>query len=283
MDQTRTHHSSFLASFVLVVAAWAPSGCAHQPPQPSLLPTVQAGARVPLVLVPCLSGAPWQLSAFPRWQEHTLVTGQLPDARTLEQYADQVALWTAGLSEYVLVGDSFGALVALALAERQPRGLRAVVISGGFARAHVPKLTRTRLAVGRLLGQAGYPLTVRFHVDTLRSRFDPPGTDAELRQIFLEHSDAATLLRRAEVALTADLRAALLRVNVPVLILTPEDDRLIGPQAVKELRDGLPDATEVVMKGTGHLLRFTHADEYAGQVERFLAARLASQLEAQRP
>ena len=228
---------------------------------------------LPLVLVPCFSGAPWDTSAFPSWRGRCLVTGALPDAATIEGYADAVAGWTRGLEEYALIGDSFGALVALALARRRPRGLRALVLSGGFARADVNAWTRLRLAAGRFLGRAGYPLTVRMHVDSLGSPFDPPGTDALLRRIFLEACSAATFFRRGGIALGADLRGGLQRVDAPTLVLTPEHDRLIGPRAARELVAGIPGAEERVLDGTGHLLRFTHPERYARAVDAFLDRR----------
>src|SRR5262245_38137013 len=120
--------------------------------------------RLPLVLVPCFSGAPWKTEDFPAWRDRILVTGQLPDAGSLDRYADLVASWTEGLDEYVLVGDSFGASVALALAERQPAGLRALVMSGGFAKAHLAPTTVARVLLAMVVGQPGYGLTVKLHV-----------------------------------------------------------------------------------------------------------------------
>ena len=137
--------------------------------------------NTPLVLVPCFSGAPWDTDAFPAWKNRLLITGQLPDAGSIENYANLVASWTANLKEYILVGDSFGAFVALALAQRQPPGLRALIMSGGFAKVEVSAVTRARLVAGKIIGQPGYPITVAFHVQSMRSHFDPPGTAAELR------------------------------------------------------------------------------------------------------
>ncbi|MGA8258637.1 MAG: alpha/beta hydrolase [Arenicellales bacterium] len=227
--------------------------------------------QLPLVLVPCFSGAPWDTSAFPSWRGRKLITGRLPNAVDLDAYADVVAGWTRHLGEYVLVGDSFGALVALALAERRPHGLRALVISGGFAKAHVSGWTRVRMATGRLLGRAGYPLTVRFHVDSLGSPFDPRGTDALLRRIFMEDCDAPTFFDRGRIALAADLRPELKRVDAPTLVLTPEHDRLIGREAAAELATGIPHAREEVLAGTGHLLRFTHPRRYAEAIDGFVS------------
>lgn len=226
--------------------------------------------KLPLVLVPCFSGAAWDTSRFPQWRGRQMVTGRLPNAADIDAYADLVTGWTGHLREYALVGDSFGALVALALAERRPKGLRALVLSGGFARAHVGAWTRARMAAGRMLGQWGYSLTVRFHVRSLGSPFDPQGTAALMRKIFLEECDADTFFNRGAIALGADLRPGRKRVDVPTLVLTPEHDRLIGPEAAAELVEGIPGAREEVLRATGHLLRFTHPGRYAGAINAFL-------------
>lgn len=176
--------------------------------------------KLPLVLVPCFSGAPWDTNAFPQWKNRPLITRQLPNAKSMEEYADIVEAWTKGIGDYVLVGDSFGASVALLLAQRQPAHLKALVMSGGFAKADVTLYTRLRVLAGRILGQRWYPFTVKFHVRTLGSRFDPPGTVVRLHQLFLKHSDAKTFIKRGTLVLKADLRPGLDRINVPTLILT---------------------------------------------------------------
>lgn len=226
--------------------------------------------NTPLVLVPCFSGAPWNTQDFPQWHGRILVTGRLPALDSIEEYADIVESWTDGLDEFILVGDSFGAFVALALAQRQPRGLKGLVLSGGFARADVSWQTKVQLAAAGLLGQPGYPLTVKFWVKGLGSRFDPEGTDTELRRLFLDYSDAATFVSRSKAVLEADLRPGLSRVDVPTLILTPEDDRLIGSEAASEMVRGIPNAEEVILPGTGHLLRFTHELDYSDAVNKFI-------------
>lgn len=242
--------------------------------------TTTGNEKTPLVLVPCFSGAPWSTQDFPEWRDRVVVTGPLPAAASIDAYAAIVESWTRGLDEYVLVGDSFGAFVSLALAQRRPRGLKGLVLSGGFARANVSWQTKAQLAAARLLGRAGYKITVKFWVKGLGSRFDPPGTDAELQDLFLQHSDAATFVSRSRAVLEADLRPGLSRVDVPTLILTPQDDRLIGPEAAAQMLSGIPDAEEVVLAGTGHLLRFTHEAAYASAVDGFLSRKVAPGVKA---
>jgi hypothetical protein len=40
---------------------------------------------------------------------------------------------------------------------------------------------------------------------------------------------------------------------VPTLLLTPEDDKLVGTQAAQEMLAGIPDVTEIVLPRTGHV------------------------------
>ncbi len=94
------------------------------------------------------------------------------------------------------------------------------------------------------------------------------------RRLFLDNTPHASYRARTRAAFGADYRPLLAAVDVPTLILTPSHDQLIGPGAARVLREGIPDATEVVLPRTGHMFRFTHPQTYAAAVEGFLATRL---------
>jgi pimeloyl-ACP methyl ester carboxylesterase len=88
-----------------------------------------------LVMVPCFSGAPWNLSQMTELKGWPMKTMKLPDdLDNLEGLADFVTVQVKDLDSYYLVGDSFGAAISLAFATRNPRGLRGLIMSGGFAR-----------------------------------------------------------------------------------------------------------------------------------------------------
>ena len=90
--------------------------------------------RLTIVTVPCFSGAPWNLEQLKQLSHRPLRTMRLPERLDdVEDYADFVAEQVFDLSSYILVGDSFGAVISLALATRQPEGLKGLVLSRGFA------------------------------------------------------------------------------------------------------------------------------------------------------
>lgn len=230
-----------------------------------------------LVFIPCLSGAPWDLEQLSALAHRRLRTLRLPDSvDDIEVYADAVAAQLTDLDQYVLVGDSFGANIALALAVRRPQGLRGLVMSGGFAADPVssPIWKAAMRVMGRLRGGLYRQLVLRAHAHRLASPFDAEGqvpwSEAASRRLFLTNTPAASFGARVTAVLTADYTSRLDQVQVPTLILTPSHDVLIGEGAAKIMRAGIPNAREVVLERTGHMFRFTHPDTYSRAVEAYL-------------
>ncbi|MDA0566279.1 alpha/beta hydrolase [Streptomonospora sp. S1-112] len=237
-----------------------------------------------LVFVPCLSGAPWSPRQLAPYRHRPLRAPRLPEGLAeIEGYADHLAASLADLDGpggYVLVGDSFGANVALALAVRRPAALRGLVLSGGFAAN--PVTSPLRKGALRVMGRMRGPLyrgpALRAHARTLASPHDTDGqvpwSTADSRRLFLDHTPATSYGARLAAAFAADHTDRLHLVEVPTLILTPSHDVLVGPHAARVLREGIPDAREVVLQDTGHMFRFTHPDTYGAAVEAFLAERV---------
>ncbi|GAA2977639.1 alpha/beta hydrolase [Streptomyces lactacystinicus] len=232
-----------------------------------------------LVFIPCFSGAPWSAEQLAPYGEAPKRTLRLPEGvDSIERYADHVETAIADLDDYVLVGDSFGANIALALATRRPRGLRALVVSGGFAANPIDSKPMKALAqaMGKAPGPLYRQLTLRFHAHRLASPFDGEGqvpwSEARSRELFLANTPAASFGARVSAVFTADYVDVLDRIQVPTLILTPSHDVLIGENASKVMLAGIPDAREVVLPRTGHMFRFSHPVTYAAAVENFLAA-----------
>jgi pimeloyl-ACP methyl ester carboxylesterase len=229
-----------------------------------------------LVTVPCFSGAAWDDRQLAPLRSYPVRTMRLPEGvDDIERYADFLGEQVADLSDYVLVGDSFGAVISLTFALRQPPGLRALVLSGGFAANPLPRWKNT---AGRATRYTRGPLyrngTLRYHANSLASKFDQeaevPHTPNDYRQLFIDNTPAECYSARVASVISFDVRAQLSKVNVPTLLITPADDQLVGDNAARELREGLPSAREVVLPNTGHMFRFTHPDLYGTTILEFL-------------
>lgn len=234
-----------------------------------------------IVTVPCFSGSPWRLEQFSPLAHWSLQTMQLPEALDdVEAYTDFLSKQVADLDRYVLVGDSFGANIALAFATRQPKGLEALIMSGGFAADPVTDpFTKLKLTAASFLpGELYRQVTLRFHVQALASRFDLAGQVPLLPkdhwEFFVHTTSRRSYLSRMKAAFSANYLNKLHQIQVPTLILTPSDERLIGENAARLMLEGIPDAIEVILPNTGHMFRFTHPVTYAEAVREFLETRL---------
>ena len=232
-----------------------------------------------LVLVPCFSGKAWspnQQAAFVPLPVRAIT---LPDyLDDLESYADALVDSVADLDCYILVGDSFGAAVALTLAVRQPPALDGLVLSGGFASDPLTTLmSRVGSHTSRWMPGVFYrQVTLWIHAWLLRSPFDTqPG--AEVRWpvsashgLFVEATPWKSYTGRVRAVRRGDARKRLGLVKVPTLVMAPSSDHLVGQEATQVLADGIGGAEQVVLADTGHMFRFTHPQRYGGAVLAFL-------------
>lgn len=230
-----------------------------------------------LVMVPCFAGAPWQLDQLSHLQHRAMRTLRLPDdVADLETLANFIVDQVKDLECYVLVGDSYGAVASIAVATRQPKGLKGLVLSGGFAKNPITSpLLKTLAALAPFFPGPFYrQTTLRLHAAQLASSFDKEGeipwSTARSRAFFIEQTPHKAYVNRVRSIETVDYTALLAKIDVPTLILTPEEDRLIGKEASGILLKGIKAAQEVVMPRTGHMFRFSHPAAYSLEVSRFL-------------
>jgi pimeloyl-ACP methyl ester carboxylesterase len=231
-----------------------------------------------IITIPCLSGAPWDLDSFGPLSDYPLATLRLSDEHTdIESHASDVLDLASRHGEFILAGDSFGAQVAIAAAARRPKGLVGLVISGGFAAMPIDSfVTRMKINAARFLpGPLYRHLVLPMHAKALESRFDAEGDNAwstrDSERLFLANTPWKGYVRRTQAALAADYTSLLRNIEVPTLILTPQDDTLIGPDAARVLRDGIGNSVEVVLERTGHMFRLSHPTRYAEAIRDFFA------------
>jgi pimeloyl-ACP methyl ester carboxylesterase len=195
---------------------------------------------------------------------------------SVDAYADAVAKEVENLDSYVLAGDSFGAVISLTLALRQPEGLVGLVLSGGFAANPLPAwkglaASLSRFAPGPLYRQG----TLRFHAFQMASKFDAaaeiPHKQKDFRKLFAENTPRRSYTARVTSVTHFDVVSQLDRVTVPTLLITPAHDKLVGDAAAKQMLAGIANAREVVLPGTGHMFRFTHPTLYAQTIADFVA------------
>ncbi|MCR6632900.1 MAG: alpha/beta hydrolase [Magnetospirillum sp.] len=198
-----------------------------------------------------------------------------PGAWTAGAQADLLAQAIAGLGlgRPLVLGHSWGATVALALALDHPEAVgRLVLVSGYYypqARADIAAFSLPALPVlGPLLCHTVWPMAAARLLPHLVKRVFaprpvPPG--------FLAGSAAAMLLRpshlRAVAEDTASLNAAVAAMagrysalTLPVAIVTGDDDRVVDPaRHARRLHRDIPHSHLLVCPQTGHMAHYRRA------------------------
>lgn len=239
--------------------------------------------RPKLVLVPGLSGAPWDVQQMTPLAAWDAVTVEFPEnLHPVEQHADVVCKQTTGIGPFVVAGDGFGAAVGLTLAVRRPRHLKGLVISwGGAANPAAPIGSRVALTHVRFLPEWLYrPLALRFHARWVASAYDfngeVPWSPRKTRKLFAERTSKTTYVERAEAAFTVRFHNLLSRVRVPVLVISPSDRRLVDARLARAIAGSLPEVHQKALPNTGPMFRFSHPVSYGWAFRSFLEDRVMS-------
>lgn len=196
---------------------------------------------------------------------------------TAEAQADVIAagMQRLGLAHAVVVGHSWGTLVAIALAHRHPRLVRGLVLASGYyhpsVRVDVPLLSPPALpVVGALMRWTVSPWIARLvWRPMLRRLFGPRQVPA----YFLQRFPRGLAVRPSQIAASAgasallipqSLRAAAVvrKLDLPIALVAGHDDRYVstGWQSVL-LHRRLRRSTLHVVAGAGHMVH--HAAPHA--------------------
>jgi len=183
----------------------------------------------------------------------------------------------------IVLGWSLGGMLALELARRHPRHLRALILMAttpkflagpdwehGLAPAVLDEFTHG-------LAQ-DYRRTVQNFL-ALQTRGDEHAlaTLRMLRSKLASHGepDERALAAGLVVLRNADLRDALPRIALPALVVAGEHDRLTPPGAGRELAAQLPMARYRLIERSGHAPFLSHPDAVLAEVHGFLARHAA--------
>lgn len=224
-----------------------------------------------------------------------------------QQQADllHAALVRLGVTRPVVVGHSWGALVAMAMGLRHPQDLGSVVLVSGYffpsLRLDMPFLALPALPLlGTLMRHTISPLLSRLLWPLIRRRMFAP---AQVSAAFREHYPLALSLRPSQLKAAASESAQLLPsvlalrkqyrgLQVPAVLVAGAQDRLLGTRwHSARLHDRLDRSWLRIVEGAGHMVHHTAPgqvmagiDQAAGMVwDRSLLLQPGSGLKAGEP
>ncbi len=212
---------------------------------------------------------------------HTVVGPDLPGAGATPRSASPLDLDTvadtlvatavgAGVERFTVLGYSLGTAVAVRAATRHPDRVEGLVLTAGFVRPD----HRTRLTLGlwRELLDGDRALLARFA--TLVAVGAPALEALSDEELAARLSAAEGFVpegspEQVDLAASVDTREDLPRIAVPTLVVATALDRLVPPEASRELAEGIPGA-EYAEVESGHLIADEAPDAWLSLVRDFL-------------
>jgi 3-oxoadipate enol-lactonase len=172
--------------------------------------------------------------------------------------------------DFVPVGSSMGGYLAFELWRQAPERIRALVLADTRATPDSPEQREAREDSIRLLGEAGRE---PFWEELAARLFAPEANAAVVdraRRMALEQPITSLVAVQETIRDRVDSRATLATVDVPVLVLVGEEDRLTPPADSEAMVAALPDARFSRIAGAGHLAPLERPDEVAALIVGFL-------------
>ncbi len=212
-----------------------------------------------------------------------------PDGHNYTPQVQAELLWEAldqmGVQRPTVLGHSWGALVAGAMAEQRPQSLKAVILVSGYytpgLRFDVPWMslpalpllgTLMRHTVSPLLSRALWPLM-------LKRLFGPAAVTTAFKTrypVWMSLRPGQIKASAAETAMMIPAAMRVLRSNPedmpPTVIVAGESDRLLGSQRHSgRLSRRLPDSQLHLVPHAGHMVHHTATDAVMRAIDQGLA------------
>ena len=218
-------------------------------------------------ITPLLGGQRIVAPDFPGYGDSADVAGM-----SLDGLVDRLtALIDAEGGRAHLVGVSFGALVALALARRSPERVRSLVLADAtLGRGAFPPVEREGWLAGRLA--FANDLAERA-VERAREIAASSASDDVIAEIAANMRRARPAGYRAVAAIVAatDARPWLAEIRIPALVLCGADDAVVGVPLAESIAAALPDARYATIAAAGHAPHVERPAAVAEAIAAFVA------------
>jgi pimeloyl-ACP methyl ester carboxylesterase len=192
---------------------------------------------------------------------------------SIRPFVAAVEEYLESLDRPVLLGTSFGGLLAIEVAHHLGKRLSGLILTAAFARNKA--IPRWLLPLEKLLPVLQWAAPA---VAPISARIVVGHSDEEARLELVREAlqiSVSERRRRLREIFTTDIRAILPDVGVPALVIHGTRDHLASLADARELAKLLPLASYHEIEGAGHTPYLSHASEFNAIIEPFLEERLS--------
>jgi 3-oxoadipate enol-lactonase len=182
------------------------------------------------------------------------------------------------LDRPVIVGQSFGGMIAQTALRRRPGGYRAAVLSGTSPAFGNPSGDFQKKFVADRVGPLDRGKTMADIAPGTAEQVMGPRADARSRALFVEVMGAVsprTYRAAVQCLVGFDERANLGHIQVPVLCIVGEFDRNAPAPMMERMAGKIPGAKYICLPGLGHMPNLEAPQVYNAAILDFLREALA--------
>jgi 3-oxoadipate enol-lactonase len=187
---------------------------------------------------------------------------------TLGAWAERIL--HAGDEPIVPVGVSMGGYLAFELWRRVRERIAGLVLVDTRAGGETPESRAGRDETIRLLDEVGVPAVWERLEGKLFARTTQREVVERARELALEQGPTRLAAAVAAIRDRGDSTALLAEIDVPVLVVTGEEDALIPPGEAEAMAEAIPQARLVRIPGAGHLPPLERPEEFRRALLPFL-------------
>jgi pimeloyl-ACP methyl ester carboxylesterase len=186
-----------------------------------------------------------------------------PEVLTMAAAAERCtgALDEAGVDTAVVCGLSMGGYVAFELWRAARPRVAALVLANTKAEPDTPEAAAARRALAERLGTEGHGFLVDQPPPLLREDA-PSELRDQVKDWIAEQTPGAIAAAALGMAERPDSVPDLPTIDVPTLVITGAEDRLIPPDVTAGIADGIAGAELLRIEGAGHLSNLEAPDAF---------------------
>lgn len=201
----------------------------------------------------------------------TFGTGQ----STMESYVDDLEylITTLGLVNPIICGFSMGGYIALRANERSKIKFKALVLANTTTTSDNDEAKLKRAAAIKSIDEDGAgPFLDTFFSVAFTDAFRRKEAQKleELKKKILRFSPMGIIGGLLAMLGRTDTTQSLKITEIPVLLITGEDDKIISPDQMKKMAEGIKNSTFVSLEHCGHMSMIENPQGFITAIQSFL-------------
>jgi proline-specific peptidase len=194
---------------------------------------------------------------------------------TMESYVEDLEniIETLKLEEPILCGFSMGGYIALRANEKQPEKFKALILANTTTSSDNDEGKLKRAGAISSIDKNGIePFLEKFFSVAFSEEFtqNQPQKLQELQDKITSFNPIGIKGGLLAMVSRTDTTQSLKKIDIPVLLISGEKDKVIPPDIMKKMAENIKNSTLVCLEGSGHMSMVEKPDQFNNTIKEFL-------------